>query len=129
MIGEDIQIFIDETEYTTKISNITENGGENIYSTIKCFNNSYKKTLIGVEPFTLEITFKCDDDTLHTLYENNEPITIYWKEKNDNIIVTYTNLTPISIKYDPSVDNILTAVITYHASPYDENGELNRQVI
>ena len=52
--SDEIQILIDNTDYTTQISEYSESGGEKNYKLIKTMGNTFKKVLQGKSDYQLE---------------------------------------------------------------------------
>lgn len=127
--GQELQISINNVDYSTKISDFSESGGDIIYKIKKTFNNTFRRIANGKNNYTLKITMLVDDDTLHSIFTSTTPITITWKDINNAITINYNNMLPSNITYQSKVDDNVSAELSFEALAYDENGDDNREVL
>jgi len=124
--GSDITISIGGTAYSTSINAYSENGGENIYSMVRCFGNNYEQVLTGKSNYEVSFNFLVNTSTLKTLYESVTPVQIIITLGSDQVI-NYYNMLPFDLKYEPEVDGIAMGTLSYSCPAYDKtNTRYNR---
>ena len=129
--GNNISITIAGVDYSTQIESVVESGGEKNYKYVNAYNGNYKKILVGYNPYSLEIKFRLDDNSLHTLYQNTTPVTIIIVATHEDgtvVTTTYSNMVPVSIEYEHSPEDISMATLKYTVEALASNKTDNRVV-
>ncbi len=127
VIGNNISISLDGTDYTQYILEYSESGGSKVIKNQKTFGNNYITTIVGREDYELTLKFKYDTTlNFDILYEDNTSISI--DVELDTKTISYINAYAKSYTFDIVNDDIVYLEITYLIASADTN-TYNKEVI
>lgn len=123
IFGKDIQVFIDTVDYTTLFYEASESGGEKEYSYIKMVNGDYRSILTGRSNYELTLSFRVDDVTLISQFEDNTEKEIQLILNNNEVspvttvTITYSYMTAKSLEITYTADGLVEGTLTFTSKP------------
>ncbi len=124
VVGNDISISFDSTDYTSKIIEFSAGGGDKIIKYKKMFGNQYKSIITGRSDYEMSLKFKYDIALESVLFVDT-PISIVIITGLETI--TYNNMICKGFIYEMKGDDVAYINLIYTA-PARTNDIYNRVV-
>lgn len=128
VVGNNIAISIDSTDYTAKIIEFSESGGEKQVKHKKMFGNNYKTVVVGRSDYQLTLKFKYDTALESTLFGDDDTDSVTITITDGVETITYNNMINSSYLYEVKNDDVAYINIIYTA-PAKTDGDYNRSVV